>query len=825
MKTTESGMLRRTLNVALTVSLLLPVFIVSPRQIFAEPVREVGAMSPIIEGIRFSIESPSGFSGPSLASLPTDTPESLKLGKYNPSLSPSDAIEPSLSPKVEETSVNREHDRKKDNKDSVNPQIKSLLPQGEKARMGRRWRERTKGIARAEERVKVALADGRHVFSEVPETNGLGDDDSVNTSDDRREIERKQREAEEAAEEARQRRINLESKRPERPTHLESAHAAPTGALVVRPPGTPTLDTYGVDLTQQARNGKIDPVYGRDEKIAELTRILMQKRKRNAVLIGEAGVGKTAVVEGFAQRIASGNVPPQLRQKRIISLDVSALVSGTKFHGMFEERVNKLLKEAQSNPNIVLFIDEMHTVMGAGKINENATNMANMLKQAMARGSIQLIGATTLDEYRHYIEKDKAFERRLQPIKIEAPTRDETVKILETIKPSFEKHHQVHYVDATLGLIVDAAMRYIPARNFPDSAIDVMDGVGSYARQAGRKEATEKDVLSVVSKMSGVPIEKLGQSEKNRLAHLEDHLRQRVQGQEEAIHTVSEAIRSVKSGFNISKGPLASFLFVGPTGVGKTELAKTLTEFIFGTERNLIRLDMSEYQEAYQQSRVIGAPPGYVGYEDAGGLTEKVRRNPYSVILLDEIDKAHPNFLNLLLQVLDEGRLTDSAGRTVDFTNAIIVITSNYLSQAFFEGHHPFGFNSSEAKPSLDDKKNAVLNGIQELLKPEFYNRIGNVVVFNPLDRTALAKILDDMIVQVSAIAKTKGIEIKISPEARQFLIAKGYDPRYGARLMRRVVDRHLSRPLAMESLKEKPSSRLRVSVDPSGKKLLFDTL
>ncbi len=577
---------------------------------------------------------------------------------------------------------------------------------------------------------------------------------------------------------------------------------------------TPTLDQFGSDLTQEAREKKLDPVYGRDKEISELTDVLTQKRKRNAVLIGEAGVGKTAIVEGLAQKIAAGEVPV-LKGKRIISLDISALLAGTQYRGQFEARVTKLLKELEANPDVILFIDEMHQIVGANSNSggeKDSMNMANMLKAALARGRVQVIGATTFDEYRKYIEKDSALERRLQTISVKAPTADEAVLILKALRPGFEKHHGVRYDDAVLKTIASLSSRYIYGRNLPDSAIDVMDGVGSFVRSSGRNLVTEADVRAIVSKISGVPVENLGQDEKNRLSRIDDYLSQRIKGQQEAIEVISQAVRADRAGFKTSAGPL-SFLFAGPTGVGKTETGKALAEFLFGSEKNLIRLDMSEYQGNISQSRL------------ESDLTEKVRRNPYSVILLDEIDKANPAFLNLLLQVLDEGRFTDGTGKLVDFSHAIIVMSANYMSRAFVEKPRHLGFNSDSADPSLADRKAVAGEGIKGLLPPEFYNRIGDVVFFNPLSREAASQILDGMLAQIKNIAKEKNIDLEISLEARDFLIEKGYDASYGARPMRRAVDAYLARPLAMESLKSDAPQRLRVIVNSNGEGLKFETL
>ncbi len=588
---------------------------------------------------------------------------------------------------------------------------------------------------------------------------------------------------------------------------------------------TPTLDNFGSDLTAQAAAGKMDPVYGREHEIAELINILNQKRKRNAVLIGEAGVGKTAIVEGLAQKIAAGEVPG-LEGKRIVSLDVGALIAGTKYRGEFEERVSSLIRELEENPNIIVFIDELHQIVGANSSGDkgNSMNMANMLKTALARGTVQMIGATTLDEYRQYIEKDAALERRLQTVTVKAPSAQETVAILQTLKPGFEKHHQVVYEEAALKAAAELAGRYVYGRNLPDSAIDVLDGAGAAVRALGRNTVTENDVRAVVSRISGIPVEKMDQAKKDKLTHIESFLKQRIKGQDEALKVVSEAVRADRAGFKMTKAPL-SFLFTGPTGVGKTETAKALTEFLFGSEKNLIRLDMSEYHDSFQQSRAIGAAPGYIGSDKPGDLTEKVRRNPYSVILLDEIDKASPDFLNLLLQVLDEGHLTDNSGKIVDFSHTIIIMSANYMSQAYVERPHHLGFNADNEEATLAEKKMTVNEGIKHILRPEFYNRIGDVVAFNSLTKTAAGEILDQMLVQVQRIAQEKGIELEMSLGARDFLLSKGYDESYGARPMRRAIDQYLTRPLAMESLKSDQPQRLRVVVSPNGEGLKFEAL
>jgi len=563
----------------------------------------------------------------------------------------------------------------------------------------------------------------------------------------------------------------------------------------------------------------LDPVEGRSREVEQLIQVLLRRTKRNAILIGEAGVGKTAIVEGLAQKIASGEVPGKLAFKRVVRLDVGLLVAGTKLRGSFEERLAKILEELKQDRNTIVFIDEFHLIMGAGK-GEGSLDAANMLKPAMARGDIQLIGATTLEEYRRHIEKDRALERRMGAILVEPPTPEGTLAILKTLRRRYEEHHQVRYEEKALEAMVLLAVRYLPYRFQPDSAIDLMDMAGSRAGMARRAVVSEEDVRAVVSSMTGIPGESMSHNQKERLIRLEDHLRKRVKGQEGAVRAVADAVRRAYAGLRISQGPLANFIFMGPTGVGKTELAKALAEFLFGTEAALIREDMSEYQHSFQQSRLIGAPPGYVGYDDAGSWAERVRRRPYSVVLLDEIDKAHPDVLNLLLQVLEDGRITDGQGRTIDFKNTIVLMTSNHLSGEFFSS--PLGFASANTV-SPEGRREGILEAFKKIFRPELLNRIEEVVLFNPLSLSVLDQILDGMLGMVAKELGPKGIRMELSPEAREFLLEKGHSPELGARPMRRAVEKHLLSPLSRELLKEKPRSRLKVKVSQDGERLVVE--
>ena len=625
---------------------------------------------------------------------------------------------------------------------------------------------------------------------------------------------------------------------------------------------TPALDEFGVDLTAMARQDKLDPVIGREAEIERVIQILSRRTKNNPVLIGEAGVGKTAIVEGLAQRIVASNVPETLLRKRVVQLDLAGMVAGTKYRGQFEERLKAVIKEIQQSQNIVLFIDELHTLVGAGAA-EGAIDASNMLKPALARGELQCIGATTLDEYRRHIEKDRALERRFQAIQVGPPSVEETIRILMEIKDRYEAHHSAVITDEAVAAAARLSQRYIADRFLPDKAIDVIDEAGSRARLKtlmlpqelremeneverlrGQKEdairtqafevaarlrdserklradleekkarwkegrAKEKTVVTaeeiayIVSKWTGIPLHQIEEEESAKLIRMEEELAKRVVGQTEAIHGVSRAIRRARAGIKNPGRPVGSFVFLGPTGVGKTELAKALAEFLFGADEALIRVDMSEYMERFSTSRLIGAPPGYIGYDDSGQLTEKVRRRPFSVILLDEIEKAHPEVFNLLLQIFEDGRLTDSYGRIVDFKNTILIMTSN-IGARQIGLHIPLGFSKSgDEAVSYDKMKETVLGELKRVFNPELLNRLDEVIVFHQLSKDDLRKIVDLMLDRLQHQLSERKISLAVDQNAKDFLIDRGYDPTFGARPLRRAIQRYVEDPLAEEVLK-----------------------
>ena len=625
---------------------------------------------------------------------------------------------------------------------------------------------------------------------------------------------------------------------------------------------TPALDEFGVDLTAMARQDKLDPVIGREAEIERVIQILSRRTKNNPVLIGEAGVGKTAIVEGLAQRIVASNVPETLLRKRVVQLDLAGMVAGTKYRGQFEERLKAVIKEIQQSQNIVLFIDELHTLVGAGAA-EGAIDASNMLKPALARGELQCIGATTLEEYRRHIEKDRALERRFQAIQVGPPSVEETIRILMEIKDRYEAHHSAVITDEAVAAAARLSQRYIADRFLPDKAIDVIDEAGSRARLKtlmlpqelremeneverlrGQKEdairtqafevaarlrdserklradleekkarwkegrAKEKTVVTaeeiayIVSKWTGIPLHQIEEEESAKLIRMEQELAKRVVGQTEAIHGVSRAIRRARAGIKNPGRPVGSFVFLGPTGVGKTELAKALAEFLFGAEEALIRVDMSEYMERFSTSRLIGAPPGYIGYDDSGQLTEKVRRRPFSVILLDEIEKAHPEVFNLLLQIFEDGRLTDSYGRIVDFKNTILIMTSN-IGARQIGLHIPLGFSKSgDEAVSYDKMKETVLGELKRVFNPELLNRLDEVIVFHQLSKDDLRKIVDLMLDRLQHQLSERKISLAVDQNAKDFLIDRGYDPTFGARPLRRAIQRYVEDPLAEEVLK-----------------------
>jgi ATP-dependent Clp protease ATP-binding subunit ClpC len=622
-----------------------------------------------------------------------------------------------------------------------------------------------------------------------------------------------------------------------------------------RKSNTPALDEFGRDLTQMAQEGQLDPVIGRADEIERVLQILSRRTKNNPVLIGESGVGKTAIVEGLAQRIVQSEVPDNLLSRRVIALDLGSLVAGTKYRGQFEERLKVVMKEIVQAGNIIIFIDELHTLVGAGAA-EGSIDASNMLKPALSRGEIQCIGATTLDEYRKHIEKDGALKRRFQPIHVQPPSMDEAVLIIQGLRDRYEEHHGVEISEDAIVEAVKLSDRYITDRFLPDKAIDLIDETGSRAKlqtyalpselkameqelkkvsrdkelaismqnfeEAVRhreeeerlrklldeskrewKKSQEKnkptigkeDVAYVVSKMTGIPLFKLEEEESNKVQHMEEFLHKRVIGQNEAISAVSRAIRRSRAGLKDAKKPIGSFIFMGPTGVGKTELARTVAEFLFNSEDALIRVDMSEYQEKFTSSRLFGAPPGYVGYEEGGQLTEKVRRRPYSVVLFDEIEKAHPDVFNVLLQVLDDGVLTDSLGRKVDFKNTVIIMTSNIGTKMIQKGVS-LGFQSTEGEQQRR-KKEEVIGELRRSFSPEFLNRIDEVVIFHQLEKEQLYTILDILIRELNSRLVERGVEIEVDDEVKQWLIKEGYEPLYGARPMRRTIQRAIGDPLS----------------------------
>jgi len=594
---------------------------------------------------------------------------------------------------------------------------------------------------------------------------------------------------------------------------------------------TPFLDRFSQDLTRQALEGKLDPLIGRAKEVERLTQVLLRRTKNNPVLVGEPGVGKTAIVSGLALKIAKRDIPDSLQNKRVIALDLPLMVAGTKYRGEFEERLKKVMDEIRrAKREIILFVDELHTVVGAGAA-EGAIDASNMLKPQLARGELQMIGATTLDEYRKYIEKDAALERRLQPIEVPEPNVKETIQILRGLKNKYEAHHKVNILDEALIAAATLSDRYIKDRFLPDKAIDLIDEASSRTRLKSQKlesvdkkkggtatlikdkisiknEVSAANIEELVSFWTGIPVQKLTESEIEKLLHLEDKLHKRVIGQDEAVRAISEAIRRGQAGLSDANRPIGSFIFLGPTGCGKTELSKALAEALFGNEEALIRIDMSEYQERHTVSRLIGAPPGYVGYEDQGQLTEKVRQKPYSVILLDEIEKAHPDIFNVLLQVLEDGRLTDAKGKTVDFKNTIIIGTSNtgteiiqrmYQSQI---GYQPKKKGSK--KENYEEIKEKLEEQLKMQFRPEFLNRIDDIIVFHSLTEKQMLEIVKVTIKKVQNRLKDQSIKLKVDQKVKKFLAKDGYDPEFGARPLRRLIQKRIENPLSSYVLKGK---------------------
>ncbi|WP_058300164.1 ATP-dependent protease ATP-binding subunit ClpC [Gorillibacterium timonense] len=625
---------------------------------------------------------------------------------------------------------------------------------------------------------------------------------------------------------------------------------------------TPTLDGLARDLTAFAKEGNIDPVIGRSKEIERVIQVLSRRTKNNPVLIGEPGVGKTAIAEGLAQRIVNNEIPETLREKRVMTLDMGSVVAGTKYRGEFEDRLKKIMDEIRQAGNIILFIDELHTLIGAGGA-EGAIDASNILKPALARGELQCIGATTLDEYRKYIEKDAALERRFQPIQVDEPTPEEAIQILHGLRDRYEAHHRVKITDEAIVQAVKLSDRYITDRFLPDKAIDLIDEAGSKVRlrsyttppqlkeleskledirkekdaavqsqefekaaalrdteqklkeeledtrnewkeTQGRtdSEVTPEDIADVVASWTGIPVRKLAEEETERLLKMESILHERVIGQDEAVRSVSRAIRRARAGLKDVKRPIGSFIFLGPTGVGKTELARALAEAMFGDENAVIRIDMSEYMEKHSTSRLVGAPPGYVGYEEGGQLTEKVRRKPYSVVLLDEVEKAHPEVFNILLQVLEDGRLTDSKGRTVDFRNTLIIMTSNVGADTI-KKNSTLGFTAADdSSREYNNMKDKVMAELKKSFRPEFLNRIDEIIVFHNLDEAHIQEIVSLMAEDLRKRLKEHDVDFVLTEEAKKFLAKEGYDPAFGARPLRRAIQKHIEDRLSEELLK-----------------------
>ncbi len=663
--------------------------------------------------------------------------------------------------------------------------------------------------------------------------------------------------------------------------HPPAGSSAPGSAKVKgAKTSTSTLDQFGRDLNQMARDGKLDPVIGREKEIERVIQILSRRTKNNPVLIGEPGVGKTAIAEGLAQRIADGRVPEILKDKRVVALDLASLVAGSKYRGEFEERLKKVMEEIRNAGNVILFIDELHTIIGAGAA-EGAIDASNILKPALARGELQAIGATTIDEYRKHVEKDAALERRFQPVMVEEPSPEDAIQILKGLRDRYEAHHRVEITDAAIEAAVRLSDRFVTDRFLPDKAVDLIDEAASRVRlstfvappdlkeledklEEVRKEkeaavqgqefekaarlrdketklkeelerqknewqqkkvtskstVTEEDIAHIVSQWTGIPATKLTIDESQRLLNLEKILHEKVVGQEEAVAAVARAIRRARSGLKDPKRPIGSFIFLGPTGTGKTHLARALAEALFGDEDAMIRIDMSEYMERHTTSRLVGAPPGYVGYDEGGQLTEAVRRRPYSVVLLDEIEKAHPEVFNILLQVLEDGRLTEAKGRTVDFRNTVIIMTSNAGAQAI-AGERQLGFTVHEDEREQHERmKSRVMDEVKRLFRPEFINRLDEIIIFHSLNKDHLKQIVNLEVKKVADRLKEHGVDLTISNAALEVLVAEGYDQKYGARPLRRAIQRLLEDPLSEELLRKpfKYGEQVHVDAGEDGK-------
>ena len=590
-------------------------------------------------------------------------------------------------------------------------------------------------------------------------------------------------------------------------------------------PQVSPLEEFGYDITQAAREGKLDPLVGREDEIQRVIQILGRRRKNNPMLVGDPGVGKSAIVEGIAIKIVTGDIPPSLADKRLISLDLGSIVAGTKYRGDFEKRLKSIINEVAANPDVILFIDEFHTIVGAGGAS-GSLDAANMLKPALARGDIQCIGATTLDEFRKIVEKDGALDRRFQKIMVEHTDIQHSISILDRLKTNYEKHHNVIYTDEAIEACVRMSDRYITDRCLPDKAIDAMDEAGSMVRLKNPKKTghvTAEDVASIISKMTGIPSGRIAEGEGNKLMKMRAKLQGRIIGQDEAIDKVVRAIQRNRAGIKDPGKPIGTFLFFGPTGVGKTQLAKALAEYLFDSEENMVRLDMSEYMEKFNVSRLIGAPPGYVGFEEGGQLSERVRRKPYCVVLLDEIEKAHPDVFNVLLQVMDEGRLTDSNGRTVSFRNTIVIMTSNVGSRELEEYGSGVGFNT--AGRNVQGNRKAVLEkAVRKAFPPEFINRVDEQIFFNSLTKEDIEKIIDIELKGLKNRVKEAGFELNVTPAAKRFVAEAGYDPSYGARPLKRAIQKHIEDPVSehiimsrmMSGKKELDHSKIRVSLSDS---------
>jgi ATP-dependent Clp protease ATP-binding subunit ClpC len=644
---------------------------------------------------------------------------------------------------------------------------------------------------------------------------------------------------------------------------------------------TPALRAFGRDLTELAKKAELDPVIGRKNEIERVIQILCRRTKNNPVLLGEAGVGKTAIVEGLAQEIATGNVPELLRDKRVVTLDLALMVAGTKYRGQFEERIKAVMDEIRRSKNVILFIDELHTIVGAGSA-EGAMDASNIIKPALSRGELQCVGATTLNEYRKYIEKDAALERRFQTVKVEAPSPEEAIQILKGLRPKYEAHHKARLTDEALEAAVKLSDRYLSGRFLPDKAIDIMDEAGARARinsmtrppdvkeiekdietiradkegaikaqdfekaaalRDSEKQAKDKleriltewreqreerevvvtgdDILHIVSKWTGVPLNRMEQKEAQKLLMMEDELKQQVIGQDEAVVAISKALRRSRADLKDPRRPIGSFIFLGPTGVGKTFLARSLAEFMFGDPEALIQIDMSEYMEKFTASRLIGSPPGYIGYEEGGQLSEAVRRRPYAVVLFDEVEKAHPDVMHLLLQILEEGKITDSLGRKIDFRNTIIIMTSN-VGAELIKRQTALGFGAASSEATYEAMRMKILDESKRVFKPEFLNRLDDLIVFHTLDRNDLARIVNLEVKKVVERVRLKDIHVQLDSTAVEFLIDKGYDPDYGARPMRRAVEKYLEDPLAEELLRGNIKPGDILEVHSAGEKLVF---